>query len=45
MNVRGAQHHRAVGHPRAAEESEMEVELDQGMQALIIGLMAMLDGA
>ncbi|MFJ3463272.1 TetR/AcrR family transcriptional regulator [Achromobacter spanius] len=30
---------------RAAEESEMEVELDQGMQALIIGLMAMLDGA
>lgn len=28
---------------RAAEESEMEVELDQGMQALIIGLMAMLD--
>lgn len=28
---------------RAAEESEMEVELDQGMQALIIGLLAMLD--
>ncbi|MCW3151733.1 TetR/AcrR family transcriptional regulator [Achromobacter spanius] len=28
---------------RAAEESEMEVELDQGMQALIIGLTAMLD--
>lgn len=30
---------------RAAEESEMEVELDQGMQALIIGLLAMLDNA
>ena len=28
---------------RAAEESEMEGELDQGMQALIIGLLAMLE--
>lgn len=28
---------------RAAEESEMEVELDQGMQALINGLLAMLE--
>ncbi|WP_088159104.1 TetR/AcrR family transcriptional regulator [Achromobacter xylosoxidans] len=28
---------------RAAEESEMELELDQGMQALIIGLLAMLE--
>lgn len=28
---------------RAAEESEMEAELDQGMQALIIGLLAMLE--
>ena len=26
-----------------AEESEMEVELDQGMQALIIGLLSMLE--
>lgn len=28
---------------RAAEESEMEGELDQGMQALILGLLAMLE--
>lgn len=28
---------------RASEESEMELELDQGMQALIIGLLAMLE--
>ncbi|MNW02556.1 hypothetical protein D3C71_1983640 [compost metagenome] len=33
----------AVDAARAAEESEMEVELDQGMQALIIGLLAMLE--
>ncbi len=33
----------AVDAARAAEESEMEVELDQGMHALIIGLMAMLN--
>ena len=28
---------------RAAEEAEMEVELDQGMQALVTGALAMLD--
>ena len=28
---------------RAVEESEMEVELDQGMQALIVGALALLD--
>ncbi|MFY0478618.1 TetR/AcrR family transcriptional regulator [Achromobacter marplatensis] len=32
-----------VDEARAAEESEMEVELDQGMQALIIGLLSMLE--
>lgn len=29
---------------RAAEEAEMEVELDQGLQALITGALAMLEG-
>lgn len=33
----------AVEAARAAEESEMETELDQGMQALIIGLLDMLE--
>lgn len=28
---------------RTAEEAEMEAELDQGMQALIIGVLAVLE--
>ncbi|MFK0377781.1 TetR/AcrR family transcriptional regulator [Pandoraea sp. NPDC090278] len=32
-----------VGAERAAEEAEMEIELDQGIQALIVGVLAMMD--
>ncbi|MCE4060370.1 TetR/AcrR family transcriptional regulator [Pandoraea sputorum] len=32
-----------VGAERAAEEAEMEIELDQGILALIVGVLAMMD--
>ncbi|CAK7055023.1 TetR/AcrR family transcriptional regulator [Kerstersia gyiorum] len=35
----------AVETERAAEEAEMEAELDQGIQALIVGALAMLEDA